>query len=436
MGELEKDNLLRSWKEIAAYLGVDVRTCFRWENDRGMPVHRAAAAEKKSPVFAYKEELDAWFKEAFQSSHPNGETHKRRRKGWILAAASFVILAGALSYVFFLRTPRQPVDFRIEGSWFVALDKSKREMWRKDTKAENLRLEGFYRDNFQVIHPEQPNILPMLVMRDIDGDGGTEVLFALARASDRGGEGVVFCWDRLGRERWRFKAGREIASPHKRFGPDYRIAGIYCHDLVGDGRQEIVVESFYASDWPCQLAVLDPDGKTIGEFWNAGYLRMLAFHDINGDGREEFIICGVNNEYRGGCLIVFDSRNIGGCSPQSGDFVLDGIGPGTMLYYVTTPYTDVSSGMGIAVEGLFRVDIMSNDWIEVNASADICFDFDFKLKCVQASVGHSYTMNHYELSRSGAVTSSLGEGYTQALIEGIRYWDGTEWVAAPTPVRR
>ena len=59
MREISKDNLLRSWKDISAYLGCDVRTCCRWEKQHGMPVHRAEGGEAKSHVFAYKDELDS-----------------------------------------------------------------------------------------------------------------------------------------------------------------------------------------------------------------------------------------------------------------------------------------------------------------------------------------------------------------------------------------
>ncbi len=437
MGELEKDNLLRSWKEIAAYLGVDVRTCYRWEDDRGMPVHRASIAEKKSPVFAYKDELDAWFKEAFQSTRGNGEARKRRRKGWVLAAASLVVLAGVLSYVFFLRTPRQPVDFRIEGPVFIALDKYKRELWRKDTKAENLRPEQFYRDNFQFPRRSTPNILPILVIRDINGDRDNEVLFALVRERDQTGEGIIFCWDRHGRELWNFPAGRLLRCPKKVFSPDYRIAGFYCRDIDGDGKLETFVEAFQAPDWPCQLALLDSSGKKIGEFWNAGYLKDLTFHDINGDGREELIICGVNNEYRGGCLIIFDPKNISGGSPQTDDFVCEGIGPGSMLYYVRTPYVDVSEAQHNPVEGLRTLEITKNGWIEATANNGLIYDFDFGLDCVQASWGNSFIMAHYELSRSGAVTSTLeGDSYRQMLLKGILYWTGSAWTPEPSPVMR
>ena len=76
MDELSKDNLLRSWKEISAYLGCDVRTCHRWEANHGMPVHRAEGGETRSPVFAYKDELDAWFRETFKSSNGHGINYR------------------------------------------------------------------------------------------------------------------------------------------------------------------------------------------------------------------------------------------------------------------------------------------------------------------------------------------------------------------------
>src|SRR5260370_40726638 len=50
---------LDSWKEIAVYLGREVRTAQRWEKREGMPIHRHVH-EKASSVCAFKHEIDSW----------------------------------------------------------------------------------------------------------------------------------------------------------------------------------------------------------------------------------------------------------------------------------------------------------------------------------------------------------------------------------------
>ena len=50
---------LDSWKEIAAYLGRDLRTVRRWEKEKQLPVHRVPGGERRA-VFAYRVQIDAW----------------------------------------------------------------------------------------------------------------------------------------------------------------------------------------------------------------------------------------------------------------------------------------------------------------------------------------------------------------------------------------
>src|ERR1051325_5523202 len=53
---------LDSWKEIAAHLRREVRTVQRWEKSERLPVHRHLH-QKLGSVYAYRSELDRWWKE-------------------------------------------------------------------------------------------------------------------------------------------------------------------------------------------------------------------------------------------------------------------------------------------------------------------------------------------------------------------------------------
>ena len=66
---------LDSWKEIAAYLKKEVRTVQRWEKNGGLPVRRLAHG-KQGTVFAYKPDLDAWWKESQTSLQDESEEDK------------------------------------------------------------------------------------------------------------------------------------------------------------------------------------------------------------------------------------------------------------------------------------------------------------------------------------------------------------------------
>src|SRR5665213_102243 len=57
------DDRLNGWDEIAAYLNKHRRTAQRYAEERSLPVHRPSGGGPKSPVHAFKSEVDEW-------SHP------------------------------------------------------------------------------------------------------------------------------------------------------------------------------------------------------------------------------------------------------------------------------------------------------------------------------------------------------------------------------
>ena len=98
----EAPERLESWKEIAAYLGREVRTVQGWEKNEGLPVHRHQHA-KQGSVYAFRTELDAWrpARKGVPGSAPVADEPAPagwKRRATLLVGAGLVlaILAGAL----------------------------------------------------------------------------------------------------------------------------------------------------------------------------------------------------------------------------------------------------------------------------------------------------------------------------------------------------
>lgn len=62
---MNQSKFLKSWKEIASYLGIGVRTAQRWKADRGLPVKQPGT--RRSAVLAVSAEIDQWL---IESSRP------------------------------------------------------------------------------------------------------------------------------------------------------------------------------------------------------------------------------------------------------------------------------------------------------------------------------------------------------------------------------
>ena len=66
------EHRLDSWKEIAAYLGRDIRTVRRWEAERGLPIHRVPGGGR-AVVFAFRGEIQSWLRAAEGESRQQGQ---------------------------------------------------------------------------------------------------------------------------------------------------------------------------------------------------------------------------------------------------------------------------------------------------------------------------------------------------------------------------
>lgn len=431
------NNLLSSWKEISAFLGRDIRTCLRWEKNFGLPIHRLDPHSEKSRVFAYKDELSQWLHQSKTGGpHAHGH-HQRSSLPVLLWAVGLAVFGAAAAVLFFIIRGAfsfgEPADFAIRGPALVIRDDAGKTLWRYDTGLENLSPEALYRNHFQFRRVQHPVDMPYLLIKDIDQDGGKETLFSV-QTVDETGEGELLCFDRKGRVRWSYKSGRVMRYGNKTYSGEYRISGLLTDDLDGDGRLEIMVIADHRPDWPCQFTLLDSGGKRRGEFWNSGYFNDLTSADLNADGYKEILAAGMNNEYGLGCLVVFDAASIRGGSPQEDpDFRCSELEPGSELFYLLFPRTDVDLADRYPVDALVSVELLSNQRIQVKTNLSrVYFDLSLKLDSPELIFDHGFILAHDQARREGKVTSALNGEYKRNLLQGIRYWNGNMWTSGPS----
>jgi hypothetical protein len=438
----KKENILTSWKEIAAYLDRDVRTCVRWEQRYGLPIHRLER-DSRAKVFAYREQIDEWL-----VKRSAGERSRSERKGLIRLLLrplpllfGFGVLAVAAYFLLFRPTGdvarTGPEDFRIRGSELVIVDGRGKELWRFDTGLADLVAEDDYRNHFREKDrgSDYVPIWPHIMIRDIDGDSRPEVLFSThTRSEDR--MDTLFCFDNRGKERWRFKAGRELVFGGRPFRNEYRVLGFNVDDYDGDRALETLVISFHKPDWPCQAVLLDPAGRLEGEYWNAGYLMDASAGDVDGDGDKELVLSGVNNEYLRGCLAIFESGQLRGSSPQKDEaFRSPGLAEGGQSAYILFPNSEVHTALRVVGDPVNYFWIHDGDGLTgVTTETQIFYDLDRLLLCRDITLSNTFKYLREELSRQGKLVPESDEAYRKSLARDLLYYHGGHWLAAPPAV--
>jgi len=437
---------LVSWKEISAYLGIDERTCQRWEKKYGLPIRRIDPATK-SRVFAFKTELDEWrermsglngsFREDKNNGRPAPAADRTGRPFLFWAAGVFVILGGAL--ILLLAHPfadRKPADFRIDGPFLVILNEAGHELWRYNTELGNLRDDKYYRSRFQkdLLVTEDnltSTIEPLLIIKDFDRDNHREVLFAPTTTDDlKSGQLILF--DDRGEKRWTHAPGPAIRVGNRDFLGEYATAFVEARDLNGDGREEIIWCSHARGEYPTRTLLLDAANRTLGEYWNAGQFNEIGFADLNRDGREEILLGGQNEEYHRPCFVVLDSRDMKGSSPQSPAYQFPDSSPGREKYYMLFPITAVDrlAGPGITFDLL---DVIGGQAIELTSSVSgIQYYFAFSLNLIKTTATDVFEKIYGEKVREGHIREPFDKGRIEnELSAGIRYFDGQsgKWVS-------
>jgi hypothetical protein len=439
---------LVSWKEIAAYLGCDVRTCLRWEKERGLPVHRPGG-EPGPRVYAWRDELDAWLAGAPRehgapSANGSGmKTVELNQPGspsprLYLWAVPLIIIGLGIAALSLILPKKDliPFDFTIEESRLIILNKAKQPLWSFETGIKDLWSEKEYRKHFQVRRRDgeaEIKSYPALIIEDLDRDGRKEVLFVSHSDTNTNPSRFLYCFDDRGRRRWAepFEGGKQMQF-EKLFSQDYNTF-FQTVDVNGDGRSEIIVISEQITDWPTQMVVLSPGKDILGEFWNSGRINDLVLSDVDGDGRKEILIGGVHNESQKAFIAIFSPDDIHGAWPEAAKFPSAGLSAGSEKAYILLPLTDIDpyqdihavlKSLYVLADGRIRGQI---------ATTNLEYDLDPRtLACLDITFAINFKLFREAAVLDGKARGPIDEAYAERLKKGLLYWTGREWTSRPS----
>jgi hypothetical protein len=299
----------------------------------------------------------------------------------IIPIAALIAALGIASYfsIRMLAVHAQPKFGRLDGSTLRIMDGEGKELWSKTFP------EGFGPD-WLYSHG------PILWFGDLEGKGHTSVLFIYSPAGPLSHSSTLICYSDRGKEKWRWTPGRELPEL---VGSPATFVTVALGVLKATEKRppRIVVSSQYHPWWPCQIAILDSNGKTISEYWHSGVLSSMVLADLDGNGREEIVATGVSEYDHQATLVVLDPDRVFGASIEvQPEFQIHGMGVAQERLRLLFPRSDLNkavSQFNMAMDPTVKQGILRLTVAEciIPLGCQIWYEFDKNFRLIAAYAG-------------------------------------------------
>ncbi len=305
---VEPLDILRGWKEISTYLGVEKRTAQRWAKNDQLPYYQPTGP--RGPVLANREELNRWMERNTALVHSPASPEAAppasavRRPVYVGAAAAGVLLVAVL-FIYSMAGRRPALaDFTVQGRNLIAVDARGTELWRHQFP-EGL-VEADYTDLLRPAHSWVGNL---------DEKGGCGLLF-VADTWNRTEVGTeTICFNAAGGWKWKFMPGATVVNrAGKQMQPPFLTNSVQVMPAPKTADTRIAVSSNHYLDEANQVAFLDIDGRVRGEYWHPGHLLHLTHADLDHNGGKQLLLGGVNNGSHQATLVILEPLKISGAA--------------------------------------------------------------------------------------------------------------------------
>jgi excisionase family DNA binding protein len=447
---------LDSWKEIAAYLGRDLRTVRRWEEEKGLPVYRVPGGERRA-VFAYRGEIDAWLtsRESGPEEMPGIMPREAgavvvvapdlttdsvgvwlwawRVKGWfLLAAVCGLTVAAWLLWGGAHGGPVARAEFG--GDMLVARNKRGSILWSKTLD--------------RPLNPRPELRGGGISIVDLGPDRRGDILVAAPFSSPdlgRSANDTLYCFSPQGKARWRHVfdssftfGGHEYAPP---WSADLPV-------VISDGAKPSIWATAHETFWsPSILAEIDADGHQLAQFVNWGHIMVLN-HVRNASG-SYILLGGISNQCDCAMLAVLNEGDASGSSPaQDPAYACENCPQGKPHRYILFPRSELTQLSGATYNNLRLINTDGGHvWVGVSETSTtappgadwIKYDFteDFVPKSFTVS-DHFWTL-HRQMEAEGKIHHTVEQCPERTKPRRVQVWSpehGWQQIAVPMSTER
>lgn len=426
---MAEEHRLSSWKEIAQYLGVDVKTAQRWERQRNLPVHRVPG-DLRSAVYSTRSEIEEWLKrgDGGPSRHETGAAPPQIRRKALFALAMAAILAATGAILMLMAERRRPLaGLSLQGQNLVGVDQHGREIWR-----------------FTL--PESPKFLEhelrfsqALRVVDWKGTDRPDAVAAINYLSPDAQSGGIFCLSPTGKLRWKWRPVSQLldfdGSP---FENSWSVRALAV--ARDTGRERVFVSIVNDLRWASAVYELSPEGQAILRFANYGFI--LWMEPVENPLDLQLVLTGISNAENRPFVALIGLADEPSVPPSTGfPRYRYANGPkGLPRVYALLPNSEFNLSRGEAYP--IPTALTAMDWgfkVEVSEptgpSILYLYEFDRQLRPLKIRTSSRTIPLHRKYQSDGVFRHTIEECPELSRPAVLRIWTRAEgWKERPLPI--
>ncbi len=201
------------------------------------------------------------------------------------------------------------------------------------------------------------------------------------------------------------------------------------------GQGYLFIGTHHKTEAPASLIRFTLEDGLNKTFLHKGFLSEIGARDIDGDGNSELLLTGYNISLDAPVLVVLDPDHIDGSSPRGDCYSVPGKDRDIAKYYVRLPSFHLFERFPSWMYPLHAKILHNADTFSIiveSRAEDVIYTIGENMAVIDAKV---VLRNYKGRNQPFSITAVEYAGKEQdekELLEGVRFWDGENWVAEPT----